>query len=65
MKLAYWIQRTHLLRADEYICSACDGVCAAPAAVCPCCGRPMKNGRDDLHWIDEAEGYAALLEDDW
>ena len=38
---AYWIQKTHLLRADEYECSAC--------------GRNMTKSKYDPTWVDEAE----------
>ena len=56
MKQAYWIRRTHLLRADEYICSAWE----------PCAGMTI-----DLYEIEEvlsrlqAEGLSALLDDDF
>jgi len=65
MKKAYWIEHTHLLRADEYICSSCRASFDRPYRTCPRCGASMKKGRDDLSWIDEAEGLSALLDDDW
>ena len=30
MKQAHWTRRTHLFRADEYICSACGASCQKP-----------------------------------
>ena len=30
MSAAHWIQRTHLFRADEFICSACHAVSRKP-----------------------------------
>ena len=65
MKKAYWIQHTHLFRADEYICSACRSVCDKAYRTCPRCGTPMKKTKYDPSWVDEAEGLSALLDDDW
>lgn len=62
MKSAHWTQRTHLFRADEYICSGCKAVCNKP---CPSCGTSMKKAKYDPSWVDEAEGLSALLDDDW
>lgn len=64
MKSAYWIRRSHLLRADEYICVACKQVCKKPFCECPACGAHMKKGRYDLSWIDEAEELSTILDDD-
>ena len=64
MKAAYWTQRTHLFRADEYICSACKTTCDKPYKVCPSCGAPMNKSKYDPSWVDEAEGLSALLDDD-
>ena len=30
MKKASWTQKTHLFKADEYICSACEASCGKP-----------------------------------
>ena len=65
MKAAYWIQKTHLFRADEFICSACGSVSSKPYKVCPTCGSVMKKAKYDASWVDEAEGLSALLDDDW
>ncbi len=65
MKSAQWIQRTHLLRADEYICSACGASYKRPYRECPSCGASMKKAKYDPSWVDEAEGLSALLDDDW
>lgn len=65
MKASHWIQRTHLFRADEYICSACRSVYDKLYKVCPVCGVPMKKTKYDASWVDEAEGLSALLDDDW
>ena len=65
MKPAYWIQRTHLFRADEYICSSCKGSFDKPYKECPACGAPMKKRKYDPSWVDEAEGLSAILDDDW
>ena len=65
MKDAHWIWRTHLLRADEFICSACGASCQKPYQSCPACGVPMKKTKYDASWVDEAEGLSAVLDDDW
>lgn len=54
-KKAYWTQRTHLFRADEFICSACKHVAAGPKKKCPYCGAIMKNTKYDPNWVDEIE----------
>ena len=65
MKSAHWIQRTHLFRADEYICSACGASYKKPYRECPSCGASMKKAKYDPSWVDETEGLSALLDDDW
>ena len=65
MKQAYWIRRTHLLRADEYICSGCGAAYSKPYKVCPNCQSEMGKSKYDPSWVDEAEGLSALLDDDW
>ena len=65
MKSAHWTQRTHLFRADEYICSACKASCDEPYMVCPSCGAPMKKSKYDPSWVDEIEAMSAMLDDDW
>ena len=52
---AYWIQKTHLLRADEYKCSACGGCFDKPYERCPNCGRNMTKSKYDPTWVDEVE----------
>lgn len=63
MKQAYWIRRTHLLRADEYICSACAAASGRAQKHCPACGALMRRTKYDPSWVDEAEGLSALLDD--
>ena len=65
MNTAYWIRRTHLFSADEYICSACKGSFDRPYGECPSCGAHMKKGKYVPSWVDEAEALSALLDDDW
>ncbi len=64
-KTARWVQRTHLFRADEYICSACGASVSKPSPGCPHCGRVMGRAKYDPTWVDEAEAVSALLDDDW
>ena len=65
MKQAHWTRRTHLFRADEYICSACGASCQKPTPSCPACCATMKKTKYDPSWVDEAEGLSAILDDDW
>lgn len=65
MKTAHWTQRTHLSRADEYVCSACRHISDKPYMICPVCGSSMKKSKYDPSWVDEAEGLSAFLDDDW
>lgn len=65
MKAAHWLQKTHLFRADDYICSVCGAKSDKPYRVCPACGCPMKKTKYDASWVDETEGLSALLDDDW
>ena len=62
-KSAYWIQRTHLIRKDEYECSAC-GFCAdKPYKTCPKCAMTMKNSKYDPSWVDEMEILDTILDE--
>ena len=65
MRVAHWIRRTHLLRPDEYVCSACGACFGAPEKRCPACGAAMKKTKKDPSWADEAEELSALLDEDW
>ena len=65
MKRAYWIQKTHIFRADEFICSACNVSYVKPYKTCPSCGTAMGKKKYSPSWVDEAEGLSALLDDDW
>lgn len=65
MKFAHWIQKSHLFRADESVCSNCGSSCNKPYSECPTCGKPMKKTKYDPSWVDEAEGLSAILDDDW
>ena len=65
MKRARWIQKTHLFRADEYICSRCGVSYNQPYRVCPNCQSVMGNSKYDPSWIDEAEELSVILDDDW
>ena len=60
-----WIQKTHLFRADEYICPTCGTSTVKPYKKCPSCGTALSSSKYDPSWVDEAEGLSALLDDDW
>lgn len=65
MSKAHWIQKSHLFKDDEYICSACGASFKKPFSQCPACQASMKKAKYDASWVDEAEGLSALLDDDW
>ena len=64
-KTGTWLQKTHFLRADEYICSVCGRSAAKPRRACPHCGAEMRKSKYDPSWVDEAEMMSALFDDDW
>ena len=63
MKTAYWIQKTHIFRADEYECSACGRRFDKPYVQCPSCGRKRTKSKYDPTWVDEIETMDALFGD--
>lgn len=65
MKTSHWVRKTHLFRADEFICPACHKSADKPYTICPRCGALMKKVNYDPSWVDEAEGLSALLDEDW
>ena len=65
MSKARWLQKTHLFRADEFVCSKCAASFSKPYAICPSCGVEMKSTKYDPSWVEEAEGLSAILDDDW
>ncbi len=62
-KTAKLIRRTHLLRRDEYECSACGSRTDKPYKTCPKCGLPMKGPKYDPSWVDETEAIGAIIDD--
>ena len=60
---AYWTQKTHLFRSDEYICSACGNVTDKAYKQCPSCESYMSKGKYDPSWVDEAEMMDILFND--
>ncbi|MBQ6222706.1 MAG: hypothetical protein IJJ44_08855 [Solobacterium sp.] len=60
---ARWIQHTHILRKDEYECSACGYRTDKPSVKCPNCGSKTKAAKGDLSWIDEMEAADAIFND--
>ena len=60
----FWIRRTHLFRADEYICSFCGASFDSPMKRCPECGALNTKTKYDPSWVDEAEEYSAIMDDD-
>ena len=60
---AHWIQRTHLFRADAYVCSFCMASFPEPYEICPSCGKVMKKTKYEPSWVDEMETLSAFFED--
>ena len=56
---SYWIQRTHIIKADEYECSSCGYRSDTAYEVCPRCYARMNGGQYDPTFVDELE----LLDD--
>ena len=57
------IQKTHLLKPDEYICSKCFYSTINPFCICPGCGSKMKNVNYDPNWVDEMEFMDIFFDD--
>ena len=51
MKRVHWIQKRHLFRADEYLCSRCGASCGKPYKVCPSCQSEMGKAKYDSSWV--------------
>lgn len=60
-KRATWIRHTHLLKADEYECSACGYRTNKPKSTCPHCGASMGGEKYDPSWVDEAAMMDIIL----
>ena len=65
MKRVRWIRRTHLGRADEYLCSRCGASYGKPYKICPNCQSAMGKSKFDPSRVDAVKGLSALLDDDW
>ena len=52
---AFWVQHTHLFRADEYECSVCGAVYSKQYKQCPNCGVIITKSKHDASWVAEAE----------
>ena len=60
---AYWTQKTHIGRADEYECSYCGARYLDPWEICPSCEREMTKVKYDPNWVDEIETMDAMFGD--
>ncbi len=60
---AKWIRHAHILKKDDYECSACHVKTDKPKKVCPKCGAMMKGSSYDPRWVDELEASDALFDD--
>ena len=60
---AVWIRRSHLLQADEFICSACGFRAKKAHKSCPHCGVRIEKVKADTGWADEAFLFDLFGED--
>ncbi len=61
---AHWIKHSHLLRPDEYECSACGAMFRHRSQACPKCGAVLLQVANRQEWIDEAIVTDELFGDD-
>lgn len=54
-KTASIVRCDHILKKDEYLCSACRYNLKKNARVCPNCGRKLKGTERKPDWVDELE----------
>ena len=52
---AQWIRKAHLLRQDEFVCSACGHTQSRKTDTCPACGSRLSGTKRDPVWAEEAE----------
>lgn len=64
-KKAQWIQKTHLFKDDDYVCSECGYSSEKPYSECPRCHSNMRGSNYDPSWVDEAEMLDIILGDDF
>ena len=62
-KKAVWIQRTHMMADDEFICGICGCESPRPYVVCPNCQTKMKGVKYDPNWVDEIETHNIFFGD--
>ena len=59
----YWIRKTHLMRADEFVCSECGVLSPKPYKVCRNCGTRLEKTSYSPSWVDEMEKFSSLMDD--
>lgn len=62
-KSPYWIQKTHFLRDDEYICSSCGFKAKKAYKSCPSCESQIAKTVYDPSWVEEAELFDMISDD--
>ena len=62
-KTPVWKQKTHFLRADEFVCSVCGCKAKKAYKICPGCGSKLSKVKYDASWVDEAELIDMIWED--
>lgn len=58
-----WVQKTHVLKSDEFVCSACGYSVKKPVKICPKCKAAITGIRYDPSWVDEMEMIDMFLDD--
>lgn len=62
-KTGRWIRRSHLLKKDEFVCSACGASTTKPLPGCSRCGAVMQNASANGDWVDSLEALDAIFDD--
>ncbi len=62
-KSPVWIQKTHYLKADEFICSACGFKAKKAFRTCPGCKAQISKVKYEASWVDEAEFVDMMFDD--
>ena len=60
----HWIKHSHLFDPDEYECSRCGAVFKKKYPACPNCGTSLGMEKEEQDWVDEAEEFSWILDDE-
>lgn len=62
-KSPVWIQKTHYLKSDEFICSVCGFKAKKAYKNCPGCKNGFSKVKYEPSWVDEAEFVDMMFDD--